>query len=479
MKSYTSKLITFGRSSTDNIYTDPTQINEYNIGFTAGTIINCRSINTALKSESLITKAFLASIGGVDEEYTFTLIDDDMTSSTATSVTNISSITYAGMTAESVRQTIFSALRQFRTINSNSSDKILCHDDLKNVNLTNLAITSSGYNATNYKAHYTYADNCFIHKNATGASGENFKGSITFKNYTNYASSSNGGSITFNPNLLAMGGNTSYNDTLSTDAINGFNLSLGYSALNFEVDSTSCGYNNIAIGRSNLIKGLVSSSQDEDLDVNVSAHDNVLIGVDNTLCDTGQQLKINNSILVGRGLYTNSTNMALFGQYNGISFKYPPTVIFGSGTADTKRCTALTMDVNGICEAKGNISITFDNNQPTIGLGTSDNNWKVVAHGDITANSYDATSDIRLKTNIKDYKCDKSILDLPVKEFDYIKGGHHIGCIAQDLQKICPEIVHENDEGYLTIEESKLVYLLLDEVKSLKHKIDELEKKLG
>lgn len=72
----------------------------------------------------------------------------------------------------------------------------------------------------------------------------------------------------------------------------------------------------------------------------------------------------------------------------------------------------------------------------------------------------------------------KSILDLPVVEFDYnTDNSHHIGCIAQDLQEICPEIVHENKYGYLTIEENKLVYLLLDEVKKLKQEIEELKNK--
>ena len=49
------------------------------------------------------------------------------------------------------------------------------------------------------------------------------------------------------------------------------------------------------------------------------------------------------------------------------------------------------------------------------------------------------------------------------------------GCIAQDLQKICPEIVHEDADGYLSIEETKLVYLLLQEVKELKKEIKALK----
>ena len=92
----------------------------------------------------------------------------------------------------------------------------------------------------------------------------------------------------------------------------------------------------------------------------------------------------------------------------------------------------------------------------------------------ITATQFNATSDIRKKTAIQDYICKKSIIDLPIKEFEFIGDEthtKHIGCIAQDLQEICPEIVHEDADGYLSIEENKLIYLLLQEVKELKKEL--------
>ena len=100
----------------------------------------------------------------------------------------------------------------------------------------------------------------------------------------------------------------------------------------------------------------------------------------------------------------------------------------------------------------------------------------ITVTGTITAGSFNATSDRRLKTNIINYKPEKSILDLEVKKFDFIDGPkNQIGCIAQDLQEICPEIVNEDKNGYLSIQESKLVYLLLDEIKKLKNRVDDLE----
>ena len=99
------------------------------------------------------------------------------------------------------------------------------------------------------------------------------------------------------------------------------------------------------------------------------------------------------------------------------------------------------------------------------------------ASGEITAQSFNALSDKRLKENIVEYSPNKSILDLPVYSYNFIsdeKKTKKIGCLAQDLKEICPEIVKEDDKGYLSIEENKIVYLLLDEVKKLKKRVDEL-----
>jgi hypothetical protein len=97
----------------------------------------------------------------------------------------------------------------------------------------------------------------------------------------------------------------------------------------------------------------------------------------------------------------------------------------------------------------------------------------------VSAGTFVATSDKRLKENIEPYTCEKSILELPVYTYNFIADDtktKQIGCIAQELQEICPELVKEDEKGYLSINESKLVYLLLDEVKKLKREINDLRK---
>lgn len=125
--------------------------------------------------------------------------------------------------------------------------------------------------------------------------------------------------------------------------------------------------------------------------------------------------------------------------------------------------------VTGSATFGNGISVTQDT--ATFGAGIS-------VTGTAEATTFNAKSDKRLKENIIDYKPEKSILDLPIKKFDFIDGPkNQIGCIAQDLKEICPEIVNENEKGYLSIQESKLVYLLLDEVKKLKNEVEKLKRK--
>lgn len=99
--------------------------------------------------------------------------------------------------------------------------------------------------------------------------------------------------------------------------------------------------------------------------------------------------------------------------------------------------------------------------------------------GRVSASSFYATSDARLKENIKPLDYNKSILDLPVYTYDYVNGSkNNIGCLAQDLQKLYPQLIGENSNGYLTVDNSKVVYLLLEEVKKLKKELDRIKTKL-
>ena len=112
-------------------------------------------------------------------------------------------------------------------------------------------------------------------------------------------------------------------------------------------------------------------------------------------------------------------------------------------------------------------------------LFKNNGSWSVVP---VEAPSFNATSDKRLKENIVPFTSEKSILDLPVYTFNFKSDKNkkkHVGCLAQDLQEICPDLVNEDSQGYLSIEESKITYLLLEEVKELKKQVEELKGKIN
>jgi len=107
------------------------------------------------------------------------------------------------------------------------------------------------------------------------------------------------------------------------------------------------------------------------------------------------------------------------------------------------------------------------------------------ATGEITAYY---TSDYRLKNN-------KITISNPVEkikaiegiEFDWIDdehvpehriGTHDVGLIAQDVQKILPEVVREVD-GYMSLDYAKIVPLLVEAIKEQQKQIDRLEKLVG
>ena len=165
------------------------------------------------------------------------------------------------------------------------------------------------------------------------------------------------------------------------------------------------------------------------------------------------------------------------------------TVVFRIGMPKDEAAEAFA-DLKGNLNIKkysnkaGNLTVEGNTKiSGSLTVGTVDGGIKFTSNNitgiqKIQAKTFDAISDIRKKTAIQDYICKKSILDLPIKEFEFIDDETHtknIGCIAQDLQEICPEIVHEDKDGYLSIEETKLVYLLLQEVKELKKEIKALK----
>ena len=56
--------------------------------------------------------------------------------------------------------------------------------------------------------------------------------------------------------------------------------------------------------------------------------------------------------------------------------------------------------------------------------------------------------------------------------------GNEIGVIAQDIEKILPELVATRDDGYKAVRYEKIVALLIEAIKDQQSQIDELKSKI-
>ena len=123
-----------------------------------------------------------------------------------------------------------------------------------------------------------------------------------------------------------------------------------------------------------------------------------------------------------------------------------------------------------------------------VNVNASATDGRIDASNDIVAYS---TSDERLKENVKPienaldkvskiggYEFDWKELTEEEKETIHGNEGHDVGVIAQEIEKVLPEVVTERDSGYKAVKYEKIVPLLIESIKDLKAEIEELKGKL-
>jgi len=109
------------------------------------------------------------------------------------------------------------------------------------------------------------------------------------------------------------------------------------------------------------------------------------------------------------------------------------------------------------------------------GLGVAKN---IVCNADIVAYS---SSDRNLKDNIK--PIENALLkvnSIGGYEFDWndkqsSRSGHDVGVIAQEIEKVLPEVVVTRDSGYKAVDYEKIVPLLIEAIKDLSNQVEELK----
>lgn len=133
-------------------------------------------------------------------------------------------------------------------------------------------------------------------------------------------------------------------------------------------------------------------------------------------------------------------------------------------------------------------SILMDANVNIIGLATFQDNLTVYGTTSLRDNldvkgTVTWTSDRNLKTNITPLSLDSIHIIDSIPLYNYALKStpdkQTIGLMAQDLQQYLPQLVHTAEDGRLTIEETKLVYVCMDALKKANERIVFLEGKVN
>ena len=137
-----------------------------------------------------------------------------------------------------------------------------------------------------------------------------------------------------------------------------------------------------------------------------------------------------------------------------------------------------------IMKPHGSLSSTYTLTFPNGPAGTD--NHVLTADGTSGATDWAASSSSkRYKENIREMELDSSkIYDLVPKSFNYIDGhvsllgGTTFGYVAEDIEDVLPEVIQYNKEGQPdSLHYQLLTVLLVEEIKKLKAKLEDLESK--
>ena len=166
--------------------------------------------------------------------------------------------------------------------------------------------------------------------------------------------------------------------------------------------------------------------------------------------------------------------------------------IFAVGTnyGDTPFTTGNALGYDCIIDLPTYVDDNFriDNGSLALDVANSATDGRIDAANDIVAFS---TSDIRFKENVTPIQDAVSkIKTLRGVEFDWkpltkkqkkkLHGneGHDVGVIAQEVEKVLPEVVQTRKSGYKAVKYEKMIPLLIESIKEQQEQIEELKKEV-
>ena len=176
------------------------------------------------------------------------------------------------------------------------------------------------------------------------------------------------------------------------------------------------------------------------------------------------------------------------------------TIIWADGSGNVR-----SMDSVGFLPLSGGTmtgNVTFSNTSPAITMTDTDGyNYQLLNNGNIcgiyrvTAGNWafyaDTSGNFTATGNVTAYsdeliKKNVETIDRPINIVKQLRGVRYtrrdndqrgIGVIAQELRKVLPELVHEGESGKLSVSYGNLCGVLIEAVKELTARVEELESK--
>lgn len=175
-----------------------------------------------------------------------------------------------------------------------------------------------------------------------------------------------------------------------------------------------------------------------------------------------------------------SRNLTSGTQIASITINGSSTALYApAASTDTKNTTGTSNSTSKLYLAGGT-------SQSSAGVQTYSNSAVYTQSGQLYAtrmnatNGFYETSDARLKDFKDDIKALDVVSEIPTKYFTWKSDEskiEHIGTSAQEIKKLYPDLVTENEDGVLSVDYARLSIIALAAIKELKAQIDELKSK--
>jgi hypothetical protein len=276
-------------------------------------------------------------------------------------------------------------------------------------------------------------------------------------------------------------GNTNryYSDTLSRNALTGGN-GITYNNLTGEISLTvgELGFTgNVVAGL-----GLIGGGPGFTVELNVGGGDGIIVAAD-TVSVSSQYVRGLFNVIPGSGLsYNATTGVFSYSSSSAFDGLDPADFVTRSGTqtiTGPKTFTSTVGILNGIAMDGSDFTytgtLTFTGQGGTVGFSST---GAIVASGDITA-----FSDARLKENLEPISdaVDKvnQLTGYTYTRNDTDSNDRHAGLIAQEVEKVLPEVVHEQDNGLKSVAYGNMLALMVQAIKELSQEVNELKKELN